>query len=100
VEQTTDEFIGQLIRRARLRHGMTQSALAARLAALSGNPAVTRDQIARWERGGRVPSPYWRDWLSAALSEPLGQLERAARQARAARLLQNIRPRHDGSATG
>lgn len=81
------EPISTLIRRARVRHGMTQAALARQLATVSGNVAVTRDQITRWERGGRVPSPYWRHWLGAVLEVPLGELDRAARCARAVRLL-------------
>ena len=71
---------------------MTQASLASSLADLSGNPGVSRDQVARWERGGRVPSPYWRDWLGVALNVPRAQLDRAATQARALRLLQGIDP--------
>ena len=82
-----EEPISKLIRSARVRHGMTQVALARQLAAVSGNAAVTRDQITRWERGGRVPSPYWRHWLSIVLEVPPDQLDRAARCARAVRLL-------------
>ena len=82
-----EEPISKLIRSARVRHGLTQVALARQLAAVSGNAAVTRDQITRWERGGRVPSPYWRHWLSIALEVPPGELDRAARCARAVRLL-------------
>jgi hypothetical protein len=66
---------------------MTQAVLADRLADLSGNPSVSRDQVTRWERGGRVPSPYWRHWLAIALDVPNLQLARAARMARAVRLL-------------
>jgi hypothetical protein len=71
---------------------MTQAALANRLASLSGNLGVSRDQVARWERGGRVPSPYWRDWLGVALSLPRAELERAAIRARAVRLLEASDP--------
>jgi transcriptional regulator with XRE-family HTH domain len=87
MEGTVDEPISELIRRMRVRHELTQAALADRLAELSGNPSVTRDQVTRWERGGRVPSPYWRRWLSVTLEVPPGQLDRAARCARAVRLL-------------
>ncbi len=66
---------------------MTQAALADRLSSVSGNASVTRDQVTRWERGGRVPSPYWRHWLAITLDVPPGQLDRAAHRARAVRLL-------------
>ena len=78
---------GQLIRRYRMRQGMTQAALAEALAKASGNGSVSRDQVSRWEGGGRVPGPYWRRWLSAVLGVPRPELDRAAVRARAARLL-------------
>jgi transcriptional regulator with XRE-family HTH domain len=87
VERSDDAQISQLIRQARTHGGMTQAALADRLADLSGNQGVSRDQVARWERGGRVPSPYWRVWLGVALNLPRNQLDRAAVRARAVRLL-------------
>ncbi|RZU53977.1 helix-turn-helix protein [Krasilnikovia cinnamomea] len=79
--------IGRLIRRHRLRRAMTQTALADALAAASGNRSVSRDQVSRWESGGRVPGPYWRGWLGAVLDLPRQELDRAAAEARAARLL-------------
>ena len=82
-----DESISDMIRRTRVRHGLTQAALAERLAQVSGNESVSRDQVARWERGGRVPSAYWRQWLAPVLEVPPGQLDWAARCARAVRLL-------------
>jgi putative transcriptional regulator len=87
MERPADEPISVVIRRVRRCHGMTQAALADRLADLSGNPSVSRDQVTRWERGGRVPSPYWRHWLAIALDVPYVQLADAARMARAVRLL-------------
>ncbi len=87
MQPVVEEPISDLIRRARTRRGMTQAALARQLASVSGNAAITRDQVTRWERGGRVPSPYWRHWLGIALELPSGQLDRAARCARAVRLL-------------
>ena len=87
LQPVVEEPISHLIRRTRTRRGMTQAALARQLASASGNAAITRDQVTRWERGGRVPSPYWRRWLAVALDVPTGQLDRAARCARAVRLL-------------
>ncbi|MGH8795155.1 MAG: helix-turn-helix domain-containing protein [Stackebrandtia sp.] len=71
--------IGALIRRRRGCHGLSQYQLAAQLARLSGNNAIDRNRVARWERGGRVPDPYWRGWLSLALLVPKGRLDQAAR---------------------
>jgi hypothetical protein len=79
---------------------MTQAALADRLACVSGNESVTRDQVTRWERGGRVPSPYWRHWLAVTLDVPSGQLDRAARRARAVRLLASADAEPGGYRTG
>jgi len=87
VERTADEPINDVIRRTRVRRGLTQTALAEQLAEASRNASVKRDQVARWERGGRVPSPYWRQWLAEVLGVPLDQLDWAARRARAVRLL-------------
>jgi transcriptional regulator with XRE-family HTH domain len=87
LQPTVEEPIGDLIRQARIRSDLTQAALARRLATVSGNASVTRDQVTRWERGGRVPSPYWRQWMAVVLDIPAGQLDRAARCARAVRLL-------------
>jgi len=90
VERSAKEQISRLIRRRRNQRGLTQAGLASTLADLSGNPGVSRDQVARWERGGRVPSPYWRDWLGVALNLPRGQLDQAATRARAVRLLRTM----------
>ncbi|MEV8503887.1 helix-turn-helix transcriptional regulator [Actinoplanes sp. NPDC051475] len=79
--------VGQLIRRHRLRRALTQAALAEALASVSGNGSATRDQVSRWEGGGRVPGPYWRGWLSVVLGLPRTELDRAAARARAERLL-------------
>jgi transcriptional regulator with XRE-family HTH domain len=79
--------VGRLIRRQRLRRALTQAALAEALASVSGNGSVTRDQVSRWEGGGRVPGPYWRGWLSVVLGVPRSELDRAAARARAERLL-------------
>src|SRR4051812_33095265 len=83
-----NEPISEVIRCTRVRAGLTQAALAERLARASGNWSVTRDQVARWERGGRVPSGYWRQWLAVVLEVPPSELDWAARCARAVRLLE------------
>lgn len=52
---------------------------------LSNNYGVSRTEVARWERGKRVPGPYWRRWLSTVLGVPVDQLGAAARTTRALR---------------
>ncbi|HWC84562.1 MAG TPA: helix-turn-helix transcriptional regulator [Pseudonocardiaceae bacterium] len=79
------EPIGQLVRRARHARGMSQYALAAALATMSGNDGVNREAVARWERGRRVPGPYWRHWLAVALNLPGTLLGAAARCSRPGR---------------
>lgn len=68
---------------AGLRHalGQSQRQLAVRLCALSGTDSVTRNEVSRWERGGRVPD-VWLPWLAQALDVPLRELEQAAAYAR------------------
>jgi transcriptional regulator with XRE-family HTH domain len=77
--------IGALIRQARQRLGLSQYTLAERLAEVSGDDAVTREQVARWERGERIPRPYWRSHLSTALRVSRELLDRAAALARSVR---------------
>jgi putative transcriptional regulator len=72
----------QLIVQLRESLGMSQVTLAQRLAERSGNPAITRTEISRWERGKRIPGPYWRTWLSEVLAVPPHRLETAAAAAR------------------
>ena len=70
--------IGDLIRELRNRHGLTQLALAGRLADASGNDGVGRQQVARWERGKRIPSRYWRNWIATVFKVRTVDLDRAA----------------------
>jgi transcriptional regulator with XRE-family HTH domain len=74
--------VGDVIRELRHGLGLTQVALADRLAEASGNDGVNRRQVARWETGKRIPSRYWRNWISAVLEIPATRLDRAAAIAR------------------
>lgn len=67
---------------------------------LSNNYGVGRTEVARWERGKRVPGPYWRGWLSAVLGLPVEQLGAAARTARALRAANAEPVSTDPSAVG
>ncbi|MEU7167659.1 helix-turn-helix transcriptional regulator [Streptomyces morookaense] len=68
---------------ARLRHEakLSQRQLADRLCTLSGLSTLTRNEVSRWERGGRVPDS-WLPTIARALGVPPDDLERAARYAR------------------
>ena len=77
--------IGELIIHLRGQHGLTQYELADQLAGVSGNDAVTREEVSRWERGKRIPGPYWRNWLSEVLGCPSERWESAALAARKSR---------------
>jgi transcriptional regulator with XRE-family HTH domain len=93
--------VGELIRELRHRRGLTQVALADRLAEASGNDGVNRRQVARWEHGKRIPSRYWRRWLASALETPSASLDRAAALAqflRAAPEVAEDRADHEPSA--
>nr|WP_232376314.1 helix-turn-helix transcriptional regulator [Amycolatopsis aidingensis] len=72
------EPISELVLQHRRKHGLTQCTLADRLSTVSGNYSVTREEVSRWERGKRIPGPYWRSWLSLALELPRTDLEKAA----------------------
>ncbi|HEY3502831.1 MAG TPA: helix-turn-helix domain-containing protein [Actinocatenispora sp.] len=71
------ETIADVIRDSRRRHGLSQAKLAERLAIVSSRHTVTRDLVARWERG-QVPRAEYRRWLSLALDVPADRLHRAA----------------------
>lgn len=61
---------------------MSQYTLAELVVAVSGNDGLSRTEVARWERGRRIPGPYWRRWLSVVLDLPSDELRAAARLAR------------------
>lgn len=71
----------------RRRTGKSQRQMAALLCALSGTTSITRNEVSRWERGGRVPEA-WLPFLAAALQTPEAQLQQAVSYARGDRLAQ------------
>nr|BFE53595.1 hypothetical protein GCM10017745_70220 [Saccharothrix mutabilis subsp. capreolus] len=77
--------ISEILAHLRRGRNLTQDDLAARLHAASGNTSVTREEVSRWERGKRIPGPYWRAWLGQVLDASQQELERAAAIERAAR---------------
>ncbi|MFE7674919.1 helix-turn-helix domain-containing protein [Streptomyces albidoflavus] len=60
---------------------LSQRALALRLCATAGITTLTRHEVSRWERGGRIPDA-WLPSLAQVLGVPLDSLERDAERAR------------------
>ncbi|MTD58735.1 helix-turn-helix domain-containing protein [Amycolatopsis pithecellobii] len=81
-----NEPIGRLIRSARRELGLTQYGLAEALVSVSGNDSLGRDEVSRWERGKRVPGPYWQQWLSDVLEIEPDRLRLSARVTRKQRI--------------
>jgi transcriptional regulator with XRE-family HTH domain len=77
--------ITALIPQARREQGLTQRELADLLCDISQNDSITREEVSRWERGKRIPGPYWRAFLSTALDVPHAAVDKAAMIARETR---------------
>ncbi|MFI0453413.1 helix-turn-helix domain-containing protein [Actinomadura sp. 6N118] len=72
---------GEYLARLRLATRKSQRQLSEALCLISGTSSVTRNEVSRWERGGRVPDD-WLPVLAVALGVSLEELERAAAYAR------------------
>jgi transcriptional regulator with XRE-family HTH domain len=55
--------------------GRSQLQQARRLSDLAGR-SLTRDEVARWEQGGRLPGPYWQTYLAASFGVQVAELRR------------------------
>ncbi|MEU6605197.1 helix-turn-helix domain-containing protein [Streptomyces shenzhenensis] len=68
---------------ARLRRDAhkSQRQLAAMLCIVSDTQSLTRNDVSRWERGGRIPDS-WLPFIAEVLGVPAVELERAAAYAR------------------
>jgi transcriptional regulator with XRE-family HTH domain len=73
--------VGGLIAQLRTERTLSQARLAELLADISGNPAITRHEVSRWERGQRQPRRYWLHWIAIVFDMSLEDLEDAARLA-------------------
>jgi transcriptional regulator with XRE-family HTH domain len=71
--------IGAFVAQKRAEYGLSQARLAELLADVTGNPAITRHEVSRWERGQRRPRRYWLDALARVLGVTVADLEDAAR---------------------
>ncbi len=73
--------VGRFVAQKRAEHNLSQARLAELLADVTGNPAVTRHEVSRWERGTRRPRRYWLDALAGVLGVTIADFEDAARLA-------------------
>lgn len=89
---TRAEPIGPLLARLRTGRGWSQQQLAGTLCQVAGRVTVTRHEVSRWERGQRVPSPFWLDSLAAALTIPQERLEAAVHATRQPVVVPGTRP--------
>jgi transcriptional regulator with XRE-family HTH domain len=74
-----------MLRDLRSQLGLSQYDLAGKLIAVSGNCSITREDVSRWERGKRIPGPYWQKWLCTVFDLPQQDVEVAAAAARRTR---------------
>jgi transcriptional regulator with XRE-family HTH domain len=79
------ESLGELLARVRQASGRTQLRVAEALCASAGWPTVTRHEVARWERGTRIPAGYWLAHLAVVLGVDVLELEQAAARSRQTR---------------
>ncbi|MTD58429.1 transcriptional regulator [Amycolatopsis pithecellobii] len=82
MEVDFNQPISQVIRAARRRRQLSQYSLARELATISGRPTITRDLVARWERGHQIPRLGTRQWLAVVLQVPQEKLDVAAAASR------------------
>lgn len=73
--------IGDRIAALRRERGWSQAELALALAAVSGRGTITREEVSRWERGRRNPTPYWLSNLAAVLGVPSDALRPVGHEA-------------------
>jgi transcriptional regulator with XRE-family HTH domain len=75
-------MFGRLLADRRRALGRSQQRVAEQLCAVSGAATVSRHEVSRWERGLRLPTPYWRAAIGRVLGVPLPVLDAAAARAR------------------
>ncbi len=91
-EHMAGETVGPLIRRARNTEAYTQRGLAEALNTAAGSDTLTWNDVARWERGKRIPGHYWRHWLSTVLQIPQREMDKAAALAKQQRQQVSTQP--------
>lgn len=84
------ESIAELIRRERVRAGLSEPELAKAVATASGRHGLTGHAVSRWERGEVIPGPDYRRWLALVLDIPAARLHAAAVRSQMRRLAADI----------
>jgi len=69
----------RLIAQLRRERDWSQAQFADMLAQASGNPAVTRNEVSRWEQGKRRPRRYWLEWIAVVFGMTLFDLDDLAK---------------------
>ena len=75
------ETVGAMLRALRHAAGRSQFDQARVLSDLSGR-AVTRNEVSRWELGGRLLTPYWQDFYAQSFTIPVRDLQQAVAETR------------------
>lgn len=75
---------GSLLRDLRMSLDRSQAEQADDLSQRSGS-AVTRHEVSRWERGKRLPSPFWQAHYAGSLGVPVTNISDAVSKTRASR---------------
>lgn len=89
------ETIGQLIRRARLRAGWSETALAAALNEAATTTTMTSETVSKWEHGKIIPGPHWQTFLVAVLGIPPEEVVSAVIRAKILALIRQLRDSAD-----
>ncbi|MET7484292.1 helix-turn-helix transcriptional regulator [Streptomyces sp. NPDC005538] len=79
------DTLGEVLRRLRVERGWTQQQTADEYCRISGSVTKDARELARWERGKRIPTPETRRYLAVVFGVPVALLDRAAAVARQAR---------------
>lgn len=79
-----ENLAGRLLRDLRIGLGRSQAEQADDLSQRS-DVAITRHEVSRWERGKRLPSPFWQAHYASSLGAPVTDISDAVADTRARR---------------
>lgn len=93
---TQETTAGAWLRRLREGAGRSQDDQAAVLSELSGR-VVTRNEVSRWERNGRMLTPYWQLHQARSFGVPVEELTQLVAATRAQLRASQPDPQEDGN---
>lgn len=93
---TQETTAGEWLRRLRQGAGRSQDDQAAVLSELSGRE-VTRNEVSRWERNGRMLTPYWQRHYGQSFGIPVEELARLVAATKAQLRALEIDPQEPGN---